>query len=156
VENTSATQSLISGVVSSANHGDGVRIAPGSNVKVRGSSLLNNAGSGIHVENSNPAITNTALGNIDLGTATSGTAAGGNVLQGTPSNQQAGLCLVLPPGTKGDTLNAMGNTFSKGACTSTGPVLVTTSGDPCSGAVDVGGSIAADVNKIYVSGCSYQ
>ncbi len=166
IENpTATTQSVISGVVSTlSSGGNGMRIIPGSNVKVRGSWLLHNTVNGIDVEN-NTGGTSTAIANIDLGTGTAGGDAGGNTLQDVSSgkpNGGAGLCLRLPTLLASVTLKARGNTFQNGAvCTSTGPggTLVTNVAKTCTGGVDVGGTIAATDagagNKIDVTTCVY-
>ena len=165
IENPTATiQSVISGVTSTTSSaGNGMRIVPGSNVKVRGSWLLHNALNGIDVEN-NTGGTSSAIASINLGNGTAGGDAGGNILQdvtAAKANGQAGLCLRLPLTATGLTLMALGNTFQNGAvCTAagTGGTLVTSGAHTCAGGVDVGGTIAATDaglgNKIDVTTCS--
>jgi hypothetical protein len=165
VQTASATQSVITGVVSTGSTaGNGIRIIPGSNVQVRNSWLLGNShGSGIDVENNGGAVVGT-VNNIDLGTGTTGAAAGGNVLQavsGGNPNANAGICLTLPGADTPVTLMAEGNIFQNGAnCATTADTLVTRPGFGCAGGADVGGSIVATAaaagtgDKIDVTMCT--
>jgi hypothetical protein len=156
-------QSLFTGVASTgAAHGSGLRIIPGSNVKVRGSWFLGNSLDGIDVENT-AAKTSADLTKIDLGSAASGAEVGGNVVQasGVSANVKAGICLRLPAGTAGVTLLAQGNVFRDVSCANGGGTLVANGAHGCSGGVDVGGDISASgsdagaANKIDVTACTY-
>jgi hypothetical protein len=169
VENTTATtQSTLTGIASVAGAANGIRIIPGSNVKLRGSWVLGNAGNGVLV--SNNAGTTTTVTNINLGNGVAGGDAGGNTLQAvTGGNGGAGICLDLPATATGISLNALGNTFGGVNCETTATTLtsgaltgVTGTGRACGGGVDIGGtplaatsSILVTANKINVSMCTY-
>lgn len=165
VENTTATtQSSLTGVVSTAGAANGIRIIPGSSVKVRGSWVLGNTDNGIDVENSTGS--STTVTNIDLGAAAGADAggdAGQNTVQttGSGANGGAGICFRLPTGTLGVTLKAEGNVFGAADCATTASTLVVGTNHACGGAggVDVGGTISATTsllgNKVDVTRCSY-
>ncbi|MGH7440933.1 MAG: hypothetical protein ACRENE_35110 [Polyangiaceae bacterium] len=159
VQTTSTTQSSISAVASTGSAtGNGIRIIPGSNVRVRGSWLLGNSqGSGVDVENSGGTVT--SVSNIDLG---SGASPGNNILQaasGNNPNGAAGICLRLPAGSSA-TLAAQGNVFRGVNCATSAGTLITAAARGCGGGPDVGGSLVAlDAgagDKIDVTMCSYQ
>jgi hypothetical protein len=160
VQTTSTTQSTITGITSTGSTaGNGIRIIPGSNVKVRASWVLGNShGDGIHIENTGGGTVAT-IANIDLGTAAS---AGANVVQsasGANPNAGAGICLRLPGGSAA-ALNARGNVFQNGVnCASTAGVLKTATNRACANGADVGGSIVAfpggTGDTIDVTMCSY-
>ncbi len=162
VQNTTATtRSTLTGIVSTGSTaGNGIRIVPGSDVRVRGSWLLGNMLDGIDVEN-NTGGASAVLTNIDLGTGTAGGDAGGNTLQSATAtaNGGAGICLRLPAlSVAGVTLNAKGNFFQASNCQTTAGTLVTATGRACTGGSDVGGNIAATAaaagNKIAANMCS--
>ncbi len=160
VQTTAAVQSTITGIASTGSTaGNGIRIVPGSNVKVRGSWVLGNShGNGIDIENIGGGAVATVT-NIDLGTAAS---AGGNVLQsisGANPNAGAGICLKLPAATAVQ-LSARGNMFQNGAnCASAATVLKTATNHACGNGADIGGSIVAfpggTGDTIDVTMCSY-
>jgi hypothetical protein len=160
VQTTSTTQSSITGITSTGSiAGNGIRIVPGSNVKVRHSWVLGNSeGDGIDIENIGGGTVAT-VADSDLGSAAS---AGANVLQsvsGANPNAGAGICLRLPAGSA-VALHARGNVFQNGAnCASAASVLKTSTNRACSTGADVGGSIVAfpggTGNTIDVTTCSY-
>jgi hypothetical protein len=160
VQTTSTTQSTITGLTSTGSTaGNGIRIIPGSNVKVRSSWVLGNShGDGIHIENTGGGNVAT-VANIDLGTAAS---AGANVVQsasGANPNEGAGICLRLPGGSA-VALNARGNVFQNGAnCGVAASVLKTAANRACGNGADVGGTIVAFPggagDTIDVTMCSY-
>ncbi len=164
IQTASATQSVISGVVSTGSTaGNGIRIIPGSNVQVRNSWLLGNShGNGIDIENNGGGVG--TVNTIDLGTGTTGAAAGGNVLQsvsGANPNAGAGICLTLPGADTPVTLMAEGNIFQNEVnCGTTAAALVTRPGLGCAGGADVGGTIVATAaaagtgDKIDVTMCT--
>jgi hypothetical protein len=159
VQTTSSTQSTLTGIVSTGSTGgNGIRILPGSSVKVRGSWLLGNSqGSGIDVEN-NGGGTVTSVANIDLGT---GASPGGNTLQavsGMNPNGVAGICMRLPAAATTASLSAEGNVFRSTNCATAAGPLVTAANLSCGGGADVGGTIVATSamtgNKIDVTMCT--
>jgi len=160
VQTAATTQSTLTGVVSTGSTaGNGIRIIPGSNVKVRGSWVLGNShGSGIDIENSGGGVV-ASVAAIDLGTAAS---AGANVLQsasGANPNLGAGICLRLPAASAVQ-LNARGNVFQGGVnCASAAGVLKTAANRACANGADVGGSIVAFPggagDTIDVTMCTY-
>ncbi|HXX65637.1 MAG TPA: right-handed parallel beta-helix repeat-containing protein [Polyangiaceae bacterium] len=161
VQTSARTQSTITGTVSTGStEGNGIRIIPGSNVKVRGCWVLGNSrGNGIDIEDVTGA-TAASVADIDLGSRTS---AGANVLQavsGSNPNGGAGICLKLPGGSAAE-LDAQGNMFQAGVnCATTARVLKTTSTNACAAGADVGGTIAAFPggagDTIDVGMCSYR
>jgi hypothetical protein len=160
VQTTSTTQSTITGITSTGSTGgNGIRIIPGSNVKLRSSWVLGNShGDGIDIENIGGGTVAT-VANIDLGAAAS---AGANVVQsvsGANPNAGAGICLRLPAGSS-VAVSARGNVFQNGAnCAAAASVLKTATNRACSNGADVGGSIVAfdggTGNTIDVTKCSY-
>ncbi|MDB4988697.1 MAG: hypothetical protein JWN04_3875 [Myxococcaceae bacterium] len=156
-----APQSIISGLVSFANTGgNGMRIAGGSNVKVRGSVFLGNSGSGVIVSSGAGAGPN-AIANIDLGTSGASGSNGGNTFQaplGSGNNANAGLCLAVAANS--GTLNAAGNTFHAATCTS-GTATLTHNKKGCGnnpvlcagGVCDLGETVSAG-NAFNVLPCS--
>jgi hypothetical protein len=158
----STAQSTITGLVSYANAGNGLRFVGGSNVKLRGSISLGNAASGVIVSAGNGmgAATNN-IGNIDLGDpADAAGSIGGNTLQaplGTGANGNAGVCLAMRA--NAGTLLAAGNVFTAVNCgTTAGTVTANDKGcgnvAACTGNVcDIGYSGAG--NDIDVSLCTH-
>lgn len=115
------TRSTIDGLYSSGSGGDGLRIAAGTNIRVRNSIFRNNTGNGIHIVARDPSAT-TLLANLDLGTAAS---QGKNQLQSAATgsaNLGAGLCVDFGAnaGTT-DVLKAAGNSFANRDCSATNP-----------------------------------
>ena len=150
-------------------NGNGIRIEGGSNVKVRDSYSIGNAGSGVVVVTSVIGGTrNNVLTNIDLGTATADAGAtdgggtpGGNVFQatiGSNPNAGAGICLQMD-GNSG-TLSAQGNMFSGGKNCATTAASLTFSGTACSAFRDLGltaarGGGSTTGNDIDVTLCTH-
>jgi hypothetical protein len=165
VEQTAGTtaQNTITGLVSYANAGNGLRFVGGSNVKLRGSISLGNAASGVIVSAGTAAGAATnAIGNIDLGDPTTvvGGSYGSNTLQaplGMGGNGSAGVCLAMRA--NAGTLLAAGNAFSAVNCAATaGTVTLNDKGcgnvAACTGSVcDIGYSGAG--NDINVSLCAH-
>jgi len=163
VEQTAGTPPLntITGLVSYANTGNGLRLVGGSNVKVRGSVSLGNTDSGVIVSAGaagGGAATND-ISKIDLGDPSdAGGTIGNNTLQaalGDGQNGNAGVCLAMRA--NAGTLLAAGNAFSTLNCaTATGGVVTNAAGcgNTCAGGVcDIGFSGAG--NSINVSLCSH-
>jgi hypothetical protein len=105
--------------------GDGLRILAGSTIKVRNSTFLGNALSGIRIATTGLAATDVLTG-IDLGTgtATAGTVRGRNTLQvsgTTTRNAGAGLCVEALAGAASRTLNAQANLFASSVDCGTNP-----------------------------------
>jgi hypothetical protein len=160
VQQTPGTPPLntITGVVSYANTGNGLRFVGGSSVQLRGSLSLGNAGSGVIVSAGAGAPGNN-IAKIDLGDATGGTA-GGNTLQapfGAGQNGHSGICLAMRA--NAGTLLAAGNVFSTLNCaTATTNVFADKAGcdNNCAGnatVCDVGFNGAG--NDINVSTCTH-
>jgi len=145
---TGAAQSVLKGVVCTAStSGDGLDIAPGSYVKVRGGWFLgNSSGNGIAIQNPKGA-SGSSIASIDLGTAGD---PGDNTLQaptGGAVNKGAGICLSIAADAD-QVLAAEGNVFggTTSAIDCAGPgefVLHVANGLGCVGNADVGGSIGA-------------
>jgi hypothetical protein len=162
VEQAAGTPPLntITGLVSYANTGNGLRLVGGSNVKVRGSVSLGNTDSGVIVSagGAGGAATND-ISKIDLGDPSdAGGTLGNNTLQaalGDGQNGNAGVCLAMRA--NAGTLLAAGNAFSTLNCASaTGSVVTNAAGcgNTCAGGVcDIGFSGAG--NNINVSLCSH-
>jgi hypothetical protein len=104
----------ITGLVTWANTGNGIRIMGGSAARVRQSFVLANGSSGIQVSTYVNGLTrNNDTSKINLGT-TNGPSYGGNTLQaalGNNPNAGAGICLAVDRGA-GAVLNAAGNIFA--------------------------------------------
>ncbi len=104
----------ISGLVSWANQGNGIRIVAGSAVQLRNSIVLANAANGVLVSTNTTATPpSDDTSKIDLGTTT-GPSYGKNTLQaslGSNPNSGAGICLQLTRNA-GSVLNAAGNIFA--------------------------------------------
>jgi hypothetical protein len=151
-------QSVVDGLVSYGN-GDaswlqahvgsqsaGIYISAISNVRLRNSVVLGNAGYGVTVLPIFPALPDGGddISHIDLGTMNpldgGGADWGHNTFQGLPDagqNAFAGICLGLDPGS--GTLAAAGNTFAGPRdCSGASPGAVTASRGQCAGGVDVG------------------
>jgi len=122
VEQTPGTppQNTITGLVSYANTGNGLRFVGGSNVKLRGSVSLGNAASGVIVSAGAAAAgaASNDISKIDLGDPSdAGGSIGGNTLQapfGAGQNGNAGVCLAMRA--NAGTLSAAGNAFSTLNC----------------------------------------
>ncbi|HEY8086470.1 MAG TPA: hypothetical protein VIF09_01455 [Polyangiaceae bacterium] len=162
----SLTQNVVTGLVAVKNTLDGAQLFAGSNVVVRGSVFLSNSNSGVHVDSTGAAATQTFdVSKIDLGTDTT-TNAGKNTFQahGANANTFAGLCLDIQPA-KSQSLNAEGNTWVSSTnavadCSAAKSTLTENGvGKACLGAVDVGGTglsavVAATSNGVDVALCS--
>lgn len=141
-------------------NGNGVRVSAGSNLKLRSSSILGNAGSGIHVSTYvNGATIVDSTAGIDLG-ASAGDP-GKNVLQapaGMQPNVGAGICLAVTKNS-GQALAAYGNTFAQGNafvdCSAAPANPALTHDTTCSNAVDVSvqGPLA-NTNGIVTLACT--
>jgi len=159
----STAQNTITGLVSYANAGNGLRFVGGSNVTLRGSVSLANVASGVIVSaGAGAASASNSIANIDLGDP--GTVVGGsfgdNTLQaslGNGENGNAGVCLAMRA--NAGTLLAAGNAFSATNCaTAAGVVTLNDKGcgnvAACTGNVcDIGYSLAG--NDINVSLCMH-
>jgi hypothetical protein len=169
IQSTPSAQSLLSGVVCTAStNGNGLRIIPGANVKVRNSWFLgNSSGSGIDIENARGSA-GTSIANINLGTDGD---YGDNVVQapsGGSVNLNSGICLLIAAGADVQ-LNAQGNIFGGTSTTAvncgvTGTnVLRVANALTCTGHSDVGGTIihfptdggAGNTINVTASHCSY-
>jgi hypothetical protein len=148
-----APQNLLTGLVAFGNtNGNGLRIIAGSNVKMRGSAALGNAGNGVIISSAGGK----SISGIDLGTPTD---FGNNTLQGTQgaaNNGGAGICLTLPSGA--GTLAAAGNIFGAANCaSSTGMVPANHAGcgttASCNGPCALG--ITGGNNDINVAMCAH-
>jgi hypothetical protein len=162
---TGARNALTGVVCGTSTQGNGLRIVPGSNVRVRNSWFLGNNESGIDIENVSGAVASTDISNIDLGTMGSH---GDNVVQapaGGSVNGNAGICLAIDAGAN-VALPAYGNVFGgTGAtavnCATTMATLRTAGNLGCANHADVGGNIIAFPNDggagntINVTQCSY-
>jgi hypothetical protein len=158
----SAAQNTITGLVSYANAGNGIRFVGGSNVKLRASVSLGNAASGVIVSaGMGAAAAANDIGNIDLGDpADAGGSLGENTVQaplGNGENGNAGICLAMRA--NAGTLLAAGNAFATANCATTaGAVTLNDKGcgnvAACTGNVcDIGYSGAG--NDIDVSLCTH-
>jgi hypothetical protein len=127
----------VTGLVSWANPGYGMRIAAGSAARVRQSYVLANGASGILVSTYINGMTrNNDTSKINLGTS-AGPSYGGNTVQaalGSNPNVGAGICLTLDRGA-GAALNAAGNLFAGPIDCSTSTATLRRS-TRCSGSVD--------------------
>jgi hypothetical protein len=162
---TGARNTLTGVVCGTSTQGNGLRIVPGSNVRVRNSWFLGNSASGIDIENVSGGVASTDISNIDLGTMGSH---GDNVVQAPASgsvNGSAGICLAIDAGANVE-LPAFGNVFGgTGAttvnCATTMATLRTAGNLGCTNHADVGGNIIAFPNDggagntINVTQCSY-
>ena len=161
IQSAPTTQSVLNGIAAVAGSANGLRIVPGSNIKVVNSAFLGNAANGIDIENGKGA-TSSAIGNINLGTDGSG--AGNNVVQAsTGGNANAGICLLVPA-TADVQLSAKVNIFGAAGtpitCTGAGGAALDVNPNlACGGQVDVGGTIvhgdAGAGNTINVTTCTY-
>jgi hypothetical protein len=142
-----ATTSSISGLVSFASRGDGIRIAGGSNVKLRRSVVLANLDNGLEISAADATEAGGDLTKIDLGVETDfGLNVLGSAAQG---NAHAAICLTLPPATP---LHAQGNTFSNKNCSQQNPGAIAIQ-TGCGSATDVGAVSGTPGAMIDVARC---
>jgi len=129
------SESVLDGLVSWANKGNGLRLKGGSAVKVRNSYILANALNGIHVDRGDGG---SNVARIDLGTPSTW---GANTVQaslGSNPNSYAGICFSLPNSVAGATLQAAGNIFSGSVdCSEASPAAIDRV-NHCIGYSDVG------------------
>jgi hypothetical protein len=153
---------MIDGLVSSNTvAGNGVHLEGGSQVQIRNSIFLGNAGSGVvivsHPAGSTSPINDDVHG-IDLGVAALSAVAGKNEFQaladaGAGRNAGAGICLSVTPGV-GAQLQAAGNFFSGQDCTQLTPGSISRDKTGCIGSVDVGiAGPASNSNTIITLNC---
>ena len=149
----SAPASSITGLVCFGNtNGNGVRILAGSNVKVRKTVSLGNAGSGMLVSTAVVGkVRVNDVSKIDLGTATD---AGGNTFQaslGQNPNLGTGICMSADA--NAGALSAAGNVFSGGRDCSMANAGKLTLSAACGGHTDVG--VMGAGNSINAASCTY-
>ena len=159
----------VNGLVAFGNtNGNGIRIVPGSAIKLRNSAALGNEASGINVSNAAAVGGSNDITHIDLGspaTADAGADYGNNTLQealGTAGhNGSVGICLDVRAAA--EVLLAAGNIFGTTNCASAlgdagAPVL--TSNATCGAGADLGimagGFGGGGGNDINVSVCTHQ
>lgn len=102
----------VSGLVAHANQGPGLRVQGGSKVKLRGSVLLANGGSGVLLEPAAASVAGNDVSGIDLGVSGD---PGKNIVQallGSNPNTGAGLCVDLSAAAGTATVRARGNLFA--------------------------------------------
>jgi hypothetical protein len=151
----SVPTNTVTGLVSWANTGNGLRIVGGSAATLRQSYILANGSNGILISTYvNGGARNNDTSKIDLG-STTGPSYGGNTVQaalGGNPNSAAGICLSLDR-MAGSTLNAAGNIFSGPTDCSSSTATLTKNGS-CSGAVDYSvRTTGTTTNAIVVSQC---
>lgn len=158
----STAQNTITGLVSYANAGNGLRFVGGSNVKLRSSVSLGNVASGVIVSAGPGGAATNSIANIDLGdpALTPAGTYGQNTLQaplGSGENGNSGICLAMRA--NAGTLLAAGNSYSATTCaTVAGVVTANAKGcgnvAACTGNVcDIGYSGAG--NDVNVSLCTH-
>jgi hypothetical protein len=142
---SSSPQNVITGLVSwGSTNGNGVHLFTGSNVKLRSSYVLDNAGNGVAI---GVARGSTDVSSIDLGTSSD---FGHNTLQAAESyNLAAGICLNVP----GVTLAAAGNVFRGIDCSQATPSGALTRLDGCRNGVDLG--IGGKGSNITTANCTH-
>ncbi len=132
---TSAFAVNLTGVTIWANTNDGVDIAPGTPVKLRGCYVLYNTRDGVRIA-SVSAVDQTTMDLIDLGKANDGN----NTLQYatvlTQRNTATGICLAIPA-TNNPILRAQGNFFGTNNCMTTAAGLGAASAT-CTGGGNIG------------------
>jgi hypothetical protein len=137
--------------------GNGIRLEGGSNVKMRNTASVGNAGSGVIVATSViGGIRNNVLANIDLGVMSE---PGGNVFQtvGQAANGAAGICLQVDANS--GTLSARGNVFAPAKNCATTAASLTFDAATCAASPDLGlspsGGGATTGNDIDVLQCTH-
>jgi hypothetical protein len=156
----------VNGLVAFGNtDGNGIRIVPGSALKLRNSATLGNEASGINVSNEAAFGGSNDITHIDLGspaTADAGADYGNNALQealgAAGHNTGVGICLDVRA--NGGTLLAAGNVFGTTNCAAAlgdagAPVL--TSNATCGAGADLGIMVAGGGggNDINVTQCTH-
>jgi hypothetical protein len=129
----------LTGIAAWNNLASGIDILSGSPVKIRQSSVLNNAFAGVHVRSS----VGLSIASVDLGSADDGQ----NILQDATYPNGAGICIQATDA-QPTSMPAQGNTFNGTDCSQTNPTPSPTLSfsTTCGGGVDVAVTNAGTVD----------